>query len=117
VQTALSETLVGDGSWAIESCVHESEEELRLGEIVLKSADSSIPPNAAEALTSTINVPLLNHCLLLASIPPNPHTYPQKMMTTAAAAGHRLTDSHRSCDGDGIPTVAAATAVYRQAQQ
>ena len=116
LQPALSETRVGDGtssSWAIESCLHEGEEELRLGEMVLKSADSSINPNAAEALTATINVPLPNSWRLLASLLPF-LTYLQKMINAAATAGHRLTDLHPSSDGDGIPTVAAATAVYRQ---
>jgi hypothetical protein len=76
--------------WAIDTCVHEAEEELRLGEIVLKSCDSSIPSKASEALTSII----------------------VKMVSAAAAAGYRLSDPCQS-DRDSIATVAAATAVYR----
>jgi hypothetical protein len=80
--------------WTIDSCVHEAEEELRLGEMVLKSGDSSIPSKASEALT----------CIIM------------KMVSAAAAAGHQLADAHQCDHDDAIATVAAATAVYRRAQ-
>jgi hypothetical protein len=72
--------------------VHEAEEELRLGEMVLRSGGSSIPPTATEALTSVI----------------------KKMVTAAGDKGFFLADAAR-CGGVGaVATVAAATAVYRQ---
>ena len=88
VQSALLDGTSCD--WAIDTCVHEAEEELRLGEMVLKSCDSSIPSKAEEALTSII----------------------MKMVHAAAAAGYNLSDASQ-CDHDSIATVAAATAVYR----
>ena len=93
VKLDLSKDLNFDASnFVIESCVHEAEEELRLGEMVLSSGDSSIPPIASQALTCAIS----------------------KMIASAAAAGHRLGNEHQLDSGDVIPTVAAATAVYRR---
>jgi hypothetical protein len=93
VKSDLSKDLNFDASnFVIESCVHEAEEELRLGEMVLSSGDSSIPPIASQALTCAIS----------------------KMIASAAAAGYRLGNEHQLDSGDGIPTVAAATAVYRR---
>ena len=68
VKLDLSKDLNFDASnFAIDCCVHEAEEELRLGEMVLSSGDSSIPPIASQALTCAIS----------------------KMIASAAAAGRR----------------------------
>ena len=72
--------------------MHEAEEELRLGEMVLQSGGSSIPPNATHALTSVI----------------------KKMVTAAGDKGYCLADATRCGDVGSVATVAAATAVYRQ---
>jgi hypothetical protein len=72
--------------------VHEAEEEFRLGAMVLKSGNSSIPDDASEALTSIIH----------------------KMLNGAACAGYQLANTQPLKHCDAIATVAAATAVYRQ---
>jgi hypothetical protein len=87
-----SETRVGCSKWEIESCVHEAEEELRLGEMVLRSGGSSIPPTATDALTAVI----------------------KKMVTAAGDRGYYLANATRCGDVGTVATVAAATAVYRQ---
>ena len=81
------------GNWTIDVCVYEAEEELRLGEMVLSSGDSSITPTALEILKSTID----------------------KMVSAAAAAGYRLNNEDQCASNGSIATVAAATAVYRSA--
>jgi hypothetical protein len=79
------------GNWTIDVCVYEAEEELRLGEMVLSSGDSSITPTALEILKSTIG----------------------KMVSAAAAAGYRLNNEDQCACNESVATVAAATAVYR----
>ncbi len=86
-----AQTLAGS-KWSIDCCVHEAEEELRLGEMVLRSGDSSISTSATHLLSSVIT----------------------KMVTAAGDKGYHLADSTRCGDVGTIATVAAATAVYRQ---
>jgi hypothetical protein len=79
----------------IDACLHASEKELRLGQMVLESGDSSIAATAIEALGSTI----------------------QAMIDTAADAGYYLAGTIDPDDAAAIATVAAGTAVYRQVFQ
>jgi hypothetical protein len=90
IKSALS---AGAGSeCVIDACVHEAEEEFRLGAMVLKSGNSSITGDASEALTYII----------------------LKMLNDAASAGYHLANTQPLKHCDAIATVAAATAVYRQ---